>query len=306
LSKYIAEFSVILWARFDIYEVNVRDVIRHIECLVALLEESDGGPTLHNFYEAGQYLEGWPKASTLENQLNYANDIFWLSISYPVGMPRPDYLKNISNKLFGQPLGGYNSEFSVTIKQIKDADITIMPTSKIHEHLLYKNGVLFLLELDVRCATSLTALRSNVIVQKVGTETLGREILASYHSLLIVDPTREEAVKMGLLSYNTDNTDYDRNMISALINIQSPEFPGFPRPFLLARRERDLIKEIESRKKWWRMLSRDIQHQFNTQPFLFYGSLLALLFGVCQIIQTVESLQALFAPQTPQCGCPGV
>ena len=80
-------------------------------------------------------------------------------------MPRPNYLKNISNQLFGQRLGGYNSEFSITIKQIKDADITIMPTIKIHEHLLYKHGVLFLLELDARCATSLTALESNVVVQ---------------------------------------------------------------------------------------------------------------------------------------------
>lgn len=69
LSKYITEFSVILWARFLKYGVNVKDVIRHIECLVALLE-SDGGPTLNNLYEAGRCLEGWPKASTLENHVS--------------------------------------------------------------------------------------------------------------------------------------------------------------------------------------------------------------------------------------------
>ena len=91
--------------------------------------------------------------------------MFWLSINHPIEMPRPDYLKNISNQLFGQRLGGYNSVFSVTIKQIKDADITIMPTSKIHEHFLYKHDVLFLLELDVRRTTSLTGLEKNVIAQ---------------------------------------------------------------------------------------------------------------------------------------------
>lgn len=81
-------------------------------------------------------------------------------------MPRPKpYLKNIANQLFGQRLGGYNSHFSVTIKQIKDADITIMPTKKIHEHFLYKNGVLFLLEIDERRTISLRGLGGNVIAR---------------------------------------------------------------------------------------------------------------------------------------------
>lgn len=61
-----------LWARFLKYEVNVRDVIRHIECLVVLLDGSDRGPTLNNFYEAGRCLEGWPKVSTLENHVSAA------------------------------------------------------------------------------------------------------------------------------------------------------------------------------------------------------------------------------------------
>lgn len=80
-------------------------------------------------------------------------------------MPRPDYLKKISNQLFGRPLGGYNSNFSVTIKQIKDANITIMPTSNPYDHFLFKNGVLNLLELHVHRASSLIGLGDNVIAQ---------------------------------------------------------------------------------------------------------------------------------------------
>ena len=80
-------------------------------------------------------------------------------------MPRADNLKNISNQLFGQRLGGYNSNFSVTIKQIKDADINIMPTVKPDEHFLYKHGVLYLLKLDVHRASSLIGLGENVIAQ---------------------------------------------------------------------------------------------------------------------------------------------
>jgi len=210
-------------------------------------------------------------------------------------MPRPDYLKNISNQLFGQRLGGHNSHFSVTIKQIKDADITIRPTSSIHEHFLYKHGVLLLLELDARRTISLSGLEGNVIAQKVGIESLGHEILASYHSLLSEDPTWEEAGKIGLLK--NYRTDYDRIMVSALIDAQNRESP---RPFLLARRERDLIKEIERRKKWWRMLYRDILRQFNTQPFISYGSMIGLFFGVCAVIKALWS----FESQKPQCGCP--
>ena len=78
----------------------------------------------------------------------------------------------------------------------------------------------------------------------MGIETLGCEILASYHSLLSVDPTREEAVKIGLLSYNTD---YDRNMVSALINVQSPEFPGFPRPFVSS----ELLNSVNNGKHFF-------------------------------------------------------
>ena len=70
LSVYMAEFPVRLWAGSLKYGGSVRDAIRHIECLVTLLDEGDGNPTLNNFYEAGQCLEGWPKASTLDNHVS--------------------------------------------------------------------------------------------------------------------------------------------------------------------------------------------------------------------------------------------
>lgn len=80
-------------------------------------------------------------------------------------MPRATHLKNASIQLFDQPLGGDISPFSVTIKQIKDADITIKPTSHFHEHFLYKSGVLYLAELDERRAFSLNGLSGNVIAK---------------------------------------------------------------------------------------------------------------------------------------------
>ena len=103
----------------------------------------------------------------LKLQLDYANNIFWISINHFGGKstPRLGCLKNISNEIFGQRLSGYNSEFSVTLKQIKDADITIKPTNNLIEHLLYKKGVLYLLELSDRWIYVLVGLENNLIAQ---------------------------------------------------------------------------------------------------------------------------------------------
>lgn len=71
MSQYIAEFPVIFWAICLKFKCgSTRDIIRHIECLVALLDESDGKLTLNSFYEAGRGLEGWPKFSVLDNHVS--------------------------------------------------------------------------------------------------------------------------------------------------------------------------------------------------------------------------------------------
>ena len=69
-SRYFATFSLPIWSTCLRGGGSTRDVIRHIECLVALLDEKDGNPTLSDFYKAGSCLEGWPKASTLEGHVS--------------------------------------------------------------------------------------------------------------------------------------------------------------------------------------------------------------------------------------------
>ena len=71
-SRYIAGFRCIILALS--HEGGgpgggKRDVLGHLECLVGLLK-SNGNPTLNNFYEAGQCLEGWPKTSTLDKHVS--------------------------------------------------------------------------------------------------------------------------------------------------------------------------------------------------------------------------------------------
>ena len=71
-SQHIADYRWIIWAlshKGGGPAGSMKDVIGHIECLVGLLK-SNGNPTLDNFYEAGQRLEGWPKASTVEKHVS--------------------------------------------------------------------------------------------------------------------------------------------------------------------------------------------------------------------------------------------
>ena len=79
----------------------MRDAIRHVECLVALLE-SDGNPTLNNFYEAGRCLEGWPKDPTLDNHvsgkcnlLSTIKEVLHLKLSWIMQMIFSGFLSTI-------------------------------------------------------------------------------------------------------------------------------------------------------------------------------------------------------------------
>ena len=68
--RYFATFSIPIWNTRLRGGGSTKDIIRHIECLVTLLDANDGNPTLSDFYKAGSCLQGWPKASTLDSHVS--------------------------------------------------------------------------------------------------------------------------------------------------------------------------------------------------------------------------------------------
>jgi len=62
---------------------------------------------------------------------------------------------------------------------------------------------------------------------------------------------------------------------------------------VLAYRANILQKLVAYRRLWWQSLFRDMKKHYHAQPFLFYGTMLAVIFGVCTVIQTVTSVWSL-------------
>ena len=54
-----------------------------------------------------------------------------------------------------------------------------------------------------------------------------------------------------------------------------------------------LSKLVEKRRSWWPTLTRDIKLQTSTQPILFYGSILALISVISNLVQTVATVWGL-------------
>jgi hypothetical protein len=62
---------------------------------------------------------------------------------------------------------------------------------------------------------------------------------------------------------------------------------------VLASRAHALDELIKKRRRWWVALIRDIRRNSREQPFIFWGAILAVIFGICTLIQTVASVWSL-------------
>jgi hypothetical protein len=72
---------------------------------------------------------------------------------------------------------------------------------------------------------------------------------------------------------------------------------------ILASRVLEVQRLIKTRRRWWNVLWRDISTQSRAQPFIFYGALFALFFGICTIIQTVVAVMTFIQPNSYSCTC---
>ena len=55
-----------------------------------------------------------------------------------------------------------------------------------------------------------------------------------------------------------------------------------------------LENALRTRRLWYVRLQRDIRKRKKEEPWLFWGAVFALLFGICTVVQTVASVLALF------------
>ena len=121
-------------------------------------------------------------------------------------------------------------------------------------------------------------------ISAVGLSTLGTEILGT----------------LGVL-YGNEHNEYAAASALGLISNASPDFyrmiqvtllMGTP-PKVLASRVYALENTVRYRKGWLPSLLRDVSASRKDKPFFFWGSILTIGFGICQIIQTMATIWAL-------------
>ncbi|KAI0045700.1 hypothetical protein FA95DRAFT_1521221 [Auriscalpium vulgare] len=125
------------------------------------------------------------------------------------------------------------------------------------------------------------------VAKVLGLQSLGMETLASLRWIIGKDPQYKLAREYGLLPRNDDS-----NFMITIAAISCYEGKQ-DQLHMLSYRIAAISDLIRWRRRWWKVLAADMRRQSEAQPVLFYGTLLAVFFGVMSVVQTVTAVWAL-------------
>ncbi|TDL26687.1 hypothetical protein BD410DRAFT_895311 [Rickenella mellea] len=185
-------------------------------------------------------------------------------------------------------------KFKTTLSDILRAGLTVKPTSFFSEHLQIEKDDND--DVTVRFGCEVSPFFFHNFNAHADWEK------SSTHGYM--DGWAKEAIASTFTLFGNkfyDKTAHDLNLLDATgpeeFNVMKTlfrEFKDTP-PKLLAHRALELENLVRSRRAFWPTLRRDLRRQRKEQPFAFWGSILALFFGICTVIQTVASVWALVA-----------
>ncbi|KAH8921711.1 hypothetical protein BT69DRAFT_303741 [Atractiella rhizophila] len=178
--------------------------------------------------------------------------------------------------------------FKISLEDILATGLRVASTSSIPEHLTIVKGevLIFRPDLQVTIALANFDFDRNRIANALGVQSMGSEIIASLHGLFGTQHTNELARVHQLLPNSED--------AQRLLNFLMMNMPmTATEPNVFASRIHDLEREIRYRNSFHQRLRRDISRNMREQPFLFWGSLFAVIVGICTLIQTVTSVWGL-------------
>jgi len=177
--------------------------------------------------------------------------------------------------------------FTISISDIEKVGITIIPTRCIEQHLMLEGNTLKVLhnnpEVQNRCRTY-SQLRA---AKALGIASLGQEVLVTFHVLYGKEVLFQRAEELEIFSFNDDA---QRTASTRLSEMQAKSQTPIE---VLAHRIHILEKAVKNRGSWWPTLMRDIKKQSETQPIVFYGSILAIISVVCTVLQTIATFWGL-------------
>ncbi|RPD56326.1 hypothetical protein L227DRAFT_579044 [Lentinus tigrinus ALCF2SS1-6] len=189
--------------------------------------------------------------------------------------------------------------FSFSVRDLLDEEFMIEPTSNLADHLKMNGNAIRMYVLDAAAVKFLMAYHKNRVAKAIGMANLGNEVLQSYAVLTQIEfqENFKLPIQLGMFKPDPDNTRRtgfdDLVVITGVIRLfhNHPDFD--PQPHLLAERVRLIEAALATRRHWYRRLRRDIHKRKKEEPWLFWGAVLAFLFGICTVIQTITSVWSL-------------
>ncbi|KAI0059569.1 hypothetical protein BV25DRAFT_1918360 [Artomyces pyxidatus] len=248
--------------------------LRHLECIIDFLNACKTTPMpMPGFYTWLQKTnrpcpEQWPREDGQPTAYLWQVIGLALTFSGRIKYNDTDTVHSIVQGLFPAPSAARSppASFEVSFQDLLSVKLDLRPTRLLHEHLLVQGNTV------------------KSPGQALDLDTVGDEILASWAALLGDRTIEPEMRARGLLAEDKSSLIEGVLMLKALDNI---------RPHHFADREAALRRLVAQRRRWWSVLMRDVRDQREGQPFMFYGAILAVFFGVCTVIQTVTAVWGL-------------
>ncbi|KAI8969684.1 hypothetical protein BD414DRAFT_510860 [Trametes punicea] len=189
--------------------------------------------------------------------------------------------------------------FSFSARELIEEEFIIQPSSNILDHLKLVGNAVNVYTLSSEEIQLLLGYSNNRAARAVGLGNLGNELLHSYVAL--VEGEFHECyrlpISLGMFKIDDERVKRgqydDLTVITGVIRMYRSDATGDRKPHLLASRVLAIETALRKRRHWYNRLRRDIHKRKKTEPWMFWGAVLAVFFGICTVIQTVTSVWAL-------------
>ncbi|KAH7905116.1 hypothetical protein BJ138DRAFT_1165352 [Hygrophoropsis aurantiaca] len=261
-------------------------IFRRTELLVDLLESNakknpPKDTRIQEFIDSAEKTIGWDDVVN-GGFVPKASQIYWHALCFGQIEEVGETFQGKIRKYFKISPKKTPVTFAFNLKDVEKADLTIVPTTLLHEHLQLEGDSVKVYALSDDGLFMLQDYHNNRVARVSGLEDYGLEVKRTLHTLYGKDQLYRLARDLDILNLRTAVGEAFAPTTLALD--QKSQFT------VLAYRIDRLNKEINYRRSWLPSLMRDIKKQIEMQPFLFYGAILAVFFGVCTLIQTVMSI----------------
>ncbi|TDL26699.1 hypothetical protein BD410DRAFT_783813 [Rickenella mellea] len=268
--------------------------VNHVDVLCRYLESRNGVDTrITDIVDALRVTPGWPYVSE-DDEVTQAWNLVYVLLNLavditPVDMSCTTIQEQIRTLFPPTPRHATQHNFKTTLSDILRVGLKVKRTPYFIEHLkIEKDGndvTVRLLGTSPIMAGIHRSYFHNRTAKALHMEGWMKEIIGSTFVLFGKKPYNKVAADHKLYAYG------DRDDVYKMTSLFR-EFGHTP-PNFLAQRAMDLEKLIQSRQAFWPTLRRDLRRQRKEQPFTFWGTIFALFFGICTVIQTVASVWAL-------------